>query len=146
MPTDKASQTITVEAPFDRVLATIRAVETQPEWIKEILAVDLLEEYEDGSPATASFSASSPVGTDRYTLAYEHADDGMSWHLVKGRLQTGQDGQYTLRRKGAHRTEVTFELQISHNLPLPRFIRSRVIEGLVSSTVTGLKAYVEAQP
>ena len=61
----------------------------------------------------------------------------MSWHLVKGRLQTGQDGRYTMRRKGAHRAEVTFELQISHNLPLPRFIRSRVIEGLVSSTVTG---------
>jgi hypothetical protein len=143
MPTDMASQTIIVDAPFDRVLATVRAVETQPVWVKEILEAQLIEEFEDGTPASASFRASSPVGTDRYTLEYEHAADGMGWHLVKGRLQTGQDGHYTLRRKGAGRTEVTFELRISHNLPLPRFIRSRVIEGLVSSTVTGLKAYVE---
>jgi uncharacterized membrane protein len=145
MPTDRAIQTITVEAPFDRVLATIRAVETQPEWIDEIREAEVLEEYEDGTPATASFSASTPVGTDRYTLEYEHSDDGLDWHLVKGRLQTGQNGHYSLRRKGAHRTEVTYELEISHNLPLPRFIRSRVIEGLVTSTVTGLKAYVEEQ-
>ena len=62
MPTDKASQTITVEAPFDRVLETIRAVETQPEWIKEILAVDLLEEYEDGSPALPASARPAPSG------------------------------------------------------------------------------------
>ena len=144
MPTDKASQTIIVDAPLDRVLATIRAVATQPQWVKEILEAELLEEFEDGTPATASSRASSPVGSDRYTLEYEHSSDGMRWHLVKGRLQTAQEGQYTLRRKGTGHTEVTFELQISHNLPLPRFIRSRVIDGLVSSTVTGLKAYVEA--
>jgi hypothetical protein len=58
----------------------------------------------------------------------------------QGRLQTGQD---TLHRKGPARTEVTFELTIRHNLPLPGFIRRRVIEGLVSSTVDGLKSYVE---
>ena len=143
MPTDTASRTVTVEAPLAEVLAVIRNVESQPEWVKEILEAELLEKYEDGSAATARFRASTPVGTDRYTLQYEHADDGLRWHLVEGRLQTGQDGHYTLRRKGAAHTDVTFELTISHNLPLPGFIRRRVIEGLVSSTVDGLKSYVE---
>ena len=143
MPTDKARQTIIVQAPLNSVLATIRDVAAQPAWVKEILQAELVQEYDDGTPATASFRASSPVGSDRYTLEYEHSDEGMCWHLVKGRLQTGQDGRYTLRRKGAGATEVTFELQISHNLPLPRFIRNRVVQGLVTSTVTGLKAYVE---
>lgn len=144
MPTDTASRTVSIQAPFADVLDVIRHVDTQPEWIKEILEAEVLEEYEDGSVATARFRASSPVGTDRYTLEYEHADDGLRWHLVEGRLQTGQDGHYTVQRKGAARTEVTFELTISHNLPLPGFIRRRVIEGLVASTVDGLKAYAEA--
>jgi hypothetical protein len=143
MPTDTARQTVSIDAPLDDVLATIRAVETQPDWIKEILEAELLEQFEDGTPATARFRAATPVGTDRYTLEYEHSNDGMRWHLAQGRLQTGQDGHYFLRRESADRTEVTYELKISHNLPLPGFIRRRVIEGLVSSTVTGLKTYVE---
>jgi hypothetical protein len=63
--------------------------------------------------------------------------------LVKGRLQTGQDGSYTLRTLGHVKTEVTFDLTIQHNLPLPGFLRGRVIRGLVQSTVSGLKGYVE---
>jgi carbon monoxide dehydrogenase subunit G len=145
MPTDSAEKTISVEAPFDDVLATIRDVEGQVDWIPEILEAELLEEYDDGLPATARFKASATVGTDEYTLSYEHADDGMSWTMVKGRLQTGQEGRYTLEKSGAGLTTVTYELTIHHNMPLPGFIRNRVIRGLVDSTLTGLKQHLEAQ-
>jgi len=146
MPTDEASRTIEVEAALEDVLATIRDVETTPDWVTEILEVELLEEYEDGLPATARITATAPVGTDEYTLEYEHSDSGMTWSLVKGKLQTGQDATYTLRSLGDDLTEVTFALRISHHLPLPGFIRQRVIRGLVDSNVTGLKAYLEAEP
>jgi len=144
MPTDTATRTLVVAAPFDDVLATVRAVDTQPEWIKEILEAEILEEYEDDLPATARFRASSAVGTDEYTLEYEHAADGMSWHMVKGKLQTGQEGVYRIRPVDADHTEVTYELTIHHNLPLPGFIRNKVIRGLVDSTVNGLQGYVES--
>ena len=97
MPTDNAVRTIEVDAPLGEVLATIRDVESQPEWIPEILEAELLEVYEDDElPATARFKASATVGTDQYTLSYEHADDSMSWTMLEGRLQTGQEGRYTL--------------------------------------------------
>jgi hypothetical protein len=136
MPTDHASETVVVAAPKKRVLATIRDVGNQPKWV--------LEEYEDGTPATAHFKATSPVGNDAYTLSYEHPADGMTWSMVKGRLQTGQEAIYTLRSIGPGKTEVTFDLTIHHNLPLPGFLRGRVIRGLVHSTVSGLQEYVEA--
>jgi uncharacterized membrane protein len=144
MPTDHAAETVVVAAPMKRVLATLRDVERQPEWVKEILEVEVLEKYDDGTPATAHFSASAPVGKDSYTLHFEHPDDGMSWSLVKGRLQTGQDAIYTLRSLGRSQTEVTLDLTIRHNLPLPGFLRGRVIRDLVHSNVDGLKGYVEA--
>jgi uncharacterized membrane protein len=140
MPTDSASSTVVVPAPLDLVLATIRAVETQPEWVPEIREAEVLERDADGAPRTACFAASTPVGTDRYTLGYEHDDDGMRWHLVEGRLQTAQDATYSLVALDGDRTEVTFSLTISHNLPLPGFVRSRVIKGLVTSTTSGLVA------
>ena len=144
MPTDSATKTVHIEAPFADVLATVRDVESQVEWIPEILGVELLEVYEDSDlPATARFKASATVGTDIYTLSYEHQDDGMSWTMVKGKLQTGQEGRYTLEELAPEKTSVTLELTIHHNLPLPGFIRNRVIKGLVDSTLTGLKKYLE---
>lgn len=144
MPTDSATQTVEIKAPFEQVLATVRDVGGQAEWIPEILEAELLEVYEDDDlPATARFKASATVGTDEYTLSYEHTDTTMSWTMVKGRLQTGQEGCYTLEELGPDLTSVTYELTIHHNLPLPGFIRSRVIKGLVNSTLTGLKDHLE---
>ncbi len=144
MPTDSATKTVHIQAPFADVLATIRDVESQVEWIPEILEVELLEAYEDSDlPATARFKASATVGTDSYTLSYEHQDDGMSWTMVTGKLQTGQEGHYTLEELAPGKTSVTYELTIHHNLPLPGFIRNRVIKGLVDSTLTGLKKHLE---
>jgi len=145
MPTDHARETIEIKAPFSEVLDTIRDIESQAVWIPEILEAELLEVYEvDDLPATARFKASATVGTDSYTLSYEHADDGMSWTMVEGHLQTGQEGRYQLRELGRDLTSVTYDLTIHHNLPLPGFIRSRVIKGLVDSTLTGLKEHLEA--
>lgn len=144
MPTDSSTQTVVVKAPFAEVLATLRDVESQPDWIPEILEAELLEVYEDDDlPATARFKASATVGTDEYTLSYEHADDSMSWTMVEGRMQTGQEGRYTLTEVAPDQTSVTYELTIHHNLPLPGFLRRRVINGLVESTLTGLRKRLE---
>ncbi|GES39785.1 hypothetical protein RAJCM14343_5063 [Rhodococcus aetherivorans] len=127
------------------VLATIRDLESQTEWIPEILEAEVLEvDEETGLPRTARFKASATVGTDSYTLTYRHRDDGMSWSMLQGRLQTGQEGRYQLDAVGPASTSVTYELTIHHNLPLPGFLRNRVIKGLVDSTLTGLKKRLES--
>ncbi len=143
MPTDTSTRSVTIAAPAAEVLATIRDVASQTVWVKEILEAEVLEANDDGTPRVARFAASTAVGTDRYTLGYEHEDAGMRWHLVDGRLQTGQVGVYSVRPVDPATTEVTFELTVSHNLPLPGFLRRRVIDGLVTSTVTGLQSYAE---
>src|SRR6478752_10240252 len=145
MPTDHARETIEIKAPFSEVLDTIRDIESQAVWIPEILEAELLEVYEDDDlPATARFKASATVGTDSYTLSYEHTDNTMSWTMVEGKMQTGQEGCYTLVELDPQRTSVTYELTIHHNLPLPGFIRQRVINGLVGSTLDGLQQHFVA--
>ncbi len=143
MPVDTSEQTVEVDAPYATVLHTLRDVGSQAEWIPEIRAAEVLETGADGLPATASFKAAAPVGTDEYTLAYAHRPDGLSWSMVKGRLQTGQEGDYSVSELTPERTSVTYRLTIHHNLPLPGFIRGRVIKGLVASTLGGLKSRVE---
>jgi uncharacterized membrane protein len=144
VPTDEASRTVTVAAPLDAVLATVRDVEHEPEWVEEIRAVEVLETDADGLPAKAHLTAAAPVGTDEYTLAYTHRPDGLSWTMLSGKLQTGQDASYTLRAIDDTHTEVTFDLTISHNLPLPGFLRRKVIGDLAANRVKGLTKRVEA--
>jgi hypothetical protein len=120
------------------VLEHLRDVEDTPHWVPDIKEVDVLGRNDDGTPLTAAVAASTAVGTDRYTIGYEHSPTGMSWHLVEGRMQTGQDAEYALRALDATHTEVTFSLTISHTLPLPGFIRSRTIKGLVANNTAGL--------
>jgi hypothetical protein len=143
MPTDTCTETVEIRAGLRSVLATVRDVGSQPEWIPEIKEAEIIETDGRGLPATARFAASTAVGTDRYTLGYEHTGSGMSWHMLAGRLQTGQEGVYTLESAGRGRTRVTYELTIHHNLPLPGFVRKRVIKGLVAGTLKGLKARLE---
>jgi uncharacterized membrane protein len=142
MPTDHARGTVEVGAPRGRVLTALRDVEAQPEWVREVVSAQVLTRNDDGTPATATFKASTPLGTDEYTLAYQHPDDGMSWTLLEGRQQTAQDGRYTVDPVGRNRTRVTLELTISHRFRAPGFIRRRVINGLVKGTLDGLDAYL----
>lgn len=146
MPTDSARRDIELAAGLKTVLATLRDVRSQPEWVPAIKEADVLEVDDRGLPRRARFAASTAVGTDRYTLAYEHSGHGVAWTMLEGRLQTGQEGRYTLEAAGRDRTRVTYELTIhhNHNLPLPGFIRSRVIAGLVEDTLAGLRKRMEA--
>ena len=138
MPTDTATSTVVVAAPLDMVLEHLRDVEDTPHWVPDIKEVEVLTRNDDGTPLTAAVAASTAVGTDRYTLRYQHSPTGLSWHLVEGRMQTGQDAEYVLRSVDSSHTEVFFTLTISHNLPLPGFIRSRTIKGLVANNTGGL--------
>jgi hypothetical protein len=138
VPTDTATRSVDLDAAPDTVLATLRDVGSQPQWIPEIIEAQVLTTGPDGLPATARFAAAAPVGRDRYTLAYAHGERGLSWTLVEGRLQTGQEGVWTLDPLPGGRTRATYTLTIHHNLPLPGIVRRRVIAGLVASTVGGL--------
>lgn len=140
MPTDTARAELRIDAPTDDVLATIHDVASQPEWIPEIREVEVLDVAEDGRPVRAALAAATAVGTDRYVLAYEHHADGIRWTMESGRLQTGQQGDLTAVPTGdGAGTLVTYELTIEHPLPLPGFVRSRIIKGLVNGTLAGLR-------
>ncbi len=143
MPTDRAHGKVVVGAAPEQVLAVLRDVESQPRWMREITSAEVLEEYEDGLVATAAFELVTKIGSDTYTLEYDHADDGLTWTLVEGGMLSGQDGAYRLVDVGGGRTEVRLELVVEHSIRAPRFIRHRVFNGFVSGALHGLKTYVE---
>ena len=145
MATDHASGSIVVAAAPDQVLAVLRDVEAQPQWVPQVTTAELLEEYEDGTPATASFRLTTPMGDDDFTLEFAHEDDGLSWTLVSSHVQKAQAGSYRLRPTGDGATEVTMDLTVEHGLSLPGFLRRKVFGGWVDGSLRGLKEYVETR-
>ncbi len=145
MPRDSARAEQRIEAAATDVLATLHDVAAQPEWIPEITEVRPLDVDSEGRVTRAAVAAATAVGTDRYTVAYAHRPDGVEWTMERGRLQTAQQGD--LRAVPApdddRASVVTYELTIEHPLPLPGFVRSRVIKGLVTGTLAGLRDRLE---
>jgi hypothetical protein len=145
VPRDTARAEQRIEAATAEVLATIEDVASQPEWIPEVTSVEVLEADDDGRVRRAAVTAATAVGSDRYTLVYTHRPDGIRWTMESGRLQTAQEGD--LRAEPAPDDErasiVTYDLTIEHPLPLPGFVRSRVLRGLVAGTLAGLRDRLE---
>jgi len=141
---NEASATVVVGADKDSVLEVIRDVERQPDWAPNLTRAELLEEYEDGGPATAQFELATPIGSDVFVVEYEPpAGDSVRWNLVEGRVQTGQDGEYRLRDLGDGRTEVTLDLAVEHGVSVPGFLRRKAFSGWVEGSLRGLKRYLE---
>ena len=143
MPLDRASAVVVVEAPLMPVLDAVRDVTAQFDWVAEITEAELLEAYEDGTPATARFEMTTRLGVDHYTLEYEHDGASMSWVMVQGQMQKSQSGAYRLRDLGGRRTEVTLSLEVEHSIAGPGFLRRKIFQGILESNLASLKAYVE---
>lgn len=145
MPRDTARREQRIDAPVADVLTTLHDVAAQPEWIPEIRSVEALDVDDDGRVRRATVTAATAVGSDRYTLVYTHRPDGIAWTLESGRLQTAQEGELRAvpAPDGDAGSLVTYTLTIEHPLPLPGFLRSRVITGLVTGTLAGLRERLE---
>jgi len=143
MPVDRARASIVVDAAPQVVLEAVRDVASQVDWVSQITEAELVEEYEDGTPATARFEMTTRLGVDRYTLEYEHADDSMKWVMTEAGLQKAQTGGYQLRDLGERRTDVTLTLEVDHSIAAPGFLRRKVLQSVVEANLAALKGYVE---
>jgi uncharacterized membrane protein len=142
---DRASETITIGAPLDRVWAIASDIERYPEWAHDVTSVSVRSRDDEGRPAEVEFRASALGRTTHYVLAYDYASapDRLSWTMVSGDIQRSIDGAYVLRSIDGSSTEVRYELAIELAVPLPGFVKRRA-ERRILNAVRELKAVAEA--
>ena len=101
------SETVTINAPLDAVLATIRNLPAQVDWFPGCVSSEVLTTDADGLPTRARQVNDVKVAKDEYELDYSHTDSGMSWKLVApSKAQKDASGSWTLKSKGSG-TEAT---------------------------------------
>jgi hypothetical protein len=137
------SETVTINAPLDQVLAVIRNIPGQVDWFPGCVSAEVLSTDADGRPARARQVNDVKVAKDEFEVDYAHTDSGMSWKLVApSKAQKDASGSWSLTAKGAG-TEATLTLSIDPSLPLPGFIMKKALGDTLKGATKGLKKHCE---
>jgi hypothetical protein len=137
-----ASRTVTINAPIDQVMGTIRDVAGQTQWWPGTVSADVVETDDQGRVTRAALVNDVKVAKDSFEVDYEHTDDGMTWRLVApSKAQKSQSGSWVLVDKGGA-TEATLSLTVDSSLPLPGFVQKKVVGDTVKGATEGLKKHL----
>lgn len=141
---DQTESRIRIAAAPAVVMAVIADLEAYPQWAEGVAAVELLEVYEDGLPATILMTIDSAPIKDTVTLEYTwFGDDHVDWVLVKGGTVTRNDGTYQLTDNDDGTTTVAYRLVVDISIPMIGMIKRRAEKIIVDTALKGLKKRVE---
>ncbi len=139
-----STEKITVDAPFDTVLAAVRDTASQPSWFPGMISAEVLETDDEGRSTRVRQVNDVKVAKDTFEIAIVHSDTGMSWTLAgPSKVQKVSDGSWSLADKGAA-TDVTLTISIDSSLPLPGFILKKALGDTAKGAVKGLKKHCES--
>ena len=141
---ETATESITIDAPHERVWQIAIDLESYPMWAHDIKDVTIRETDDEGRPLEVEFRASALGRSTHYTLTYDYtnAPNEMGWSMLSGDIQRSIDGVWRFEPDGDGRTQVHYDLQIDLAIPLPGFVKRRA-EVRILSTVRELKARAE---
>jgi ribosome-associated toxin RatA of RatAB toxin-antitoxin module len=139
---DQSTQSIVVNAAPAKIMAVIADFAAYPEWVGAVKAVEVLEEYEDGSAKQVRFVLDAGVIKDEYVLEYDWSEEQVQWHLVRGQMQKSQRGSYVLAPQGAS-TKVTYSLAVELNIPMLGLFKRKAEKVIMDTALKELKRRVE---
>jgi hypothetical protein len=141
---DRVSETITIAAPPDAVLAILLDFPRYPEWAPDLKSVEVLDRDDQGRGTEVRFRAAGMGRSTSYVLRYDHGEPNvLAWVLTEGDITRKLDGSYTLRPIDGG-TEVDYELEAELIIPLPGFVKRRTQGKIMHSALAELKAHAEA--
>ncbi|MBW3658898.1 MAG: SRPBCC family protein [Actinobacteria bacterium] len=140
----KVSDSTRIAADPDTILAVITDHAAYPEWAEGMQHAEVLDTDAEGRPTRTRFQVDAKVVEATYTLAYAYADDRVTWHLVEGDMVNQLDGAYILAPSGSE-TDVTYELEVDVDIPLPGFMKKRAAKQILDTGLRGLKQRAESR-
>ncbi len=123
-------------------MAVITDLESYPEWVDALSAVEVLTRT-DGHPDTVRMVLDHPLLSDDYTVRYHWGSDEISWQLLSGRTLTAMDGSYTVQPSDAG-SSVTYRLTVDLRRRLPGLIKRTAEKAITDTALQGLRRRVVA--
>lgn len=142
---DRTMRSIVIDAPADAVMGVIADLEAYPAWVTGAKSVTVTEIDASGRARSAEFVLDAGPVKDNYELCYTWHPDGrgVSWTLVRGDIQTAQDGTYSLVELPGGGTEVTYELTVDLAIPMIGEFKRKAEKLVTDTALKELKKRVE---
>ena len=140
---DRATETISIAATPEAVMATLLDFPRYPEWAKDLKSVEVLGTDDQGRATSVRFRAAGMGRSTSYTLDYDHSEPGvLAWVLSEGDIMRKLDGRYVLTA-GGEGTDIVYELEVELIVPLPGFVKRRSEGKIMHAALKELKAFAE---
>jgi carbon monoxide dehydrogenase subunit G len=141
---DQSTQSITIDAPPDAVMAVIADFANYPAWTGSVKKAEVLEADADGRAKRVAFSLDAGVIRDEYELEYQWSQDTkVEWNLVSGRMMRSQQGSYVLQPDGGG-TLVTYSLTVDLAIPMLGLLKRKAERVVMDTALKELKKRVES--
>lgn len=142
--TQRATESIVVSAPPEKVYRVVTDFEHYVDWVSDLKKIDVLERDALGRPLEVEFRAAAFGRSTTYALYYDYsrAPEVLSWHQTHGDLTSALNGQYRFE-PAADGTRLTYDLEVELLVPIPSFVKSRAAFRIQSQALRELKAQAE---
>jgi len=142
---ETATESITIQAPPERVWDIAVDIANYPAWAHDIKDVTVHATDDQGRPSEVEFRASALGRSTHYTLAYDYtnAPAELGWKMLRGDIQRSIDGVFRFSAGESGSTDVKYDLAIDLVVPLPGFVKRRA-EVRILNTIRELKVRAEA--
>jgi ribosome-associated toxin RatA of RatAB toxin-antitoxin module len=137
---DSTQSSIEIAAPPEQVMAVISDLESYPQWVDALTAVEVLT-VRDGRPDTVRMALRHKLLSDDYTVRYSWTENEVGWRLVSGRALSAMDGAYTVEPSGSG-CRVTYRLTVELKLRLPALLRRTAEKTITDAALHGLQRQV----
>jgi ribosome-associated toxin RatA of RatAB toxin-antitoxin module len=141
----RATETITVNAPPSVLYAVVVDFVNYPQWVADLKSVTTLSSDDQGRALEVEFRAAAFGRSMTYVLHYDYTDapTAIAWHQVRSDLTTKLDGSYRFSEMGSG-TLVRYDLEVDLLVPIPGFIKSRAAQRIQTQALRELKARAES--
>ncbi|HVB51071.1 MAG TPA: SRPBCC family protein [Acidimicrobiales bacterium] len=142
--TQRATESITVDAPPEVVYRVVTDFEHYADWVSDLKRIEVLERDALERPVEVEFRAAAFGRSTTYALHYDYAraPEILTWYQTRGDLTSTLIGQYRFEPT-ATGTLLTYDLEVELLVPIPSFVKSRAAYRIQSQALRELKAQAE---
>lgn len=142
---DQSKNSITIEAPCEKVQALLFNPTAYPEWSSAIKSVSILESDSTGRATKLEMTIKAGQIKDRVILDYDWsaAPDSLTFALDDADLLTEMTGGYSITDNGDDTTSVSYELTVALSMPVPAMMRHKAERETIDLALKEMKEELE---
>lgn len=135
------SRHILINAPIDTVFAVISDFDRYPEFIRDVKAAEVVEEWKNECEVEMTLRIMRDI---RYTLHFSlEPPHRMDWHLVSGEVLRKNTGSWELAKAGKA-VRATYTVEVGFGPLVPAMIGDMLVNANLPTLLQSVKQRAEA--